>query len=423
MRPRLLLLCLALGLAGADLAAASGFGVFQHGGRALGQVGAFTARADEPSAVLYNPAAITRLPGTQIQAGLDFSYAEDDYRSPTGSFSTNHIIQFVPALYATWNPAGSSLALGIGLDAPFWYRVDWEPALFPGRFLQRTFELRVAELHPVLAWDLGGGWSVGGGLRYLYGDLEQGDNGILPVTRPGGSVLPVEVERTAEAKVDAFTWDVAVHYATPVWGWGAVFRNNAELKGSGDAHLNPRDVDPSVLDAVRRQLPSGRARQSFELPREIRGGAWVAPYPELRLEADVSWQGWSSLENTDVIFSEGIFGSPRTETTRRDWKDTLGVRLGLEGDVTDAFALFGGVAWEPTPVPRQTIEPGFPRGDAIVYAAGFSYSFPHLSFDVGYSLHDHESFGARGQEQLNPGVEGSYASSDQVWGFSARWRL
>src|SRR5687767_2057441 len=35
---------------------ASGLSAFQHGGRATGQAGAFTARAADPSAVTYNPA-------------------------------------------------------------------------------------------------------------------------------------------------------------------------------------------------------------------------------------------------------------------------------------------------------------------------------------------------------------------------------
>src|SRR5690349_9707291 len=84
-QPRIVLLCLAALLAGADLAAALNFGLFQHGGRAMGQVGAFTARASEPSAVTYNPAAITQLEGLQTQAGLDFNNADDEYKSSTES--------------------------------------------------------------------------------------------------------------------------------------------------------------------------------------------------------------------------------------------------------------------------------------------------------------------------------------------------
>src|SRR5215212_3147458 len=134
-QPRIVLLCLAALLAGADLAAASSFELFQHGGRAMGQAGAFTARASEPSAVTYNPAAITRLERFQAQAGLDFNNADDEYQSSTGSFSAHHIIQFPASLYTTWKPGEGPWALGLGLDSPFYYRTDWRPVFFPGRFL------------------------------------------------------------------------------------------------------------------------------------------------------------------------------------------------------------------------------------------------------------------------------------------------
>jgi len=429
MRLRLVSLCLAATLV-ADLAAASGFGLFQHGGRATGQAGAFTARAADTSAVTYNPAAITRLDGLQAQAGLDFNNARDDYDSATGSFAARHVIQFPPALYATWKPAGSSLAYGIGVDSPFYYNQDWQPALFPGRFLTRQVVLRVFEVHPVVAWDLGGGWSVGGGARYAFGNLDQEENGRFTIAAgaPGSPVTPVtvEVERNVSADVDDLAWDLAIHYADTAWGWGAVYRSPLRLKGDGDVDYRPRDVPPGIpgLDAaLAGRFRDGSARESFELPRELRGGIWYAPYPELRLEVDASLQSWSSLRNTDITYDPDAFGDGPTVSTRRDWDDTLSLRLGVEGDITDAFVLFGGVAFEPSPVPGATIEPGFPRGDAYVYALGFSYNFPQLSFDVGYSLHEHDNRGASGQEPLNPGVTGTYGSSDQVFSAAARWRF
>lgn len=420
MRQRFVLLCLLAGLLPADFASASGFGLFQHGGRAMGQAGAFTARASEPSAVTYNPAAITQLPGLQLQAGLDFGNPLTDYTSSTGSFSAKHIIDFPPALYLTWKAWEAPVALGIGLDSPFWYRMEWLPALFPGRFLARTFELRVAELHPVLAYDLGEGWSVAGGFRYVYGSLEQGDNEALQVTHQG-QVFNVEVERTSDADVDAFAWDLAVHYAAPSWGWGGVFRSPARLKGNGNVGYDLRDLpNPALEPVLRNFLQPGSARQAFEIPREIRAGTWFAPYPELRIELDLAYQSWSSLEETSVTFSpDPLRDSPLV--TPRDWEDTLAVRLGLEGNITDDFLLFGGVGYEPSPVSGDTIEPGFPRGDATVYAAGFTYNFPQVSFDVGYSFHDHDSQGASRQEP-DPRVSGSYDATAQVWGFSVRWR-
>lgn len=422
---RLVFLCLAAGLAAAlantGRASASGFGLFQHGGRALGQAGAFTARASEPSAVFYNPAAITQLDGFQIQAGLDFANSEDKYQSATGSFSAKHIIDFPPALYATWSGKDSPWAFGFGLDSPFWYRVDWFPVEFPGRFRTRVFELRVVELHPVVAYDLGDGWSVGGGLRYVFGNLEQGNNLILTALTP--TPVQVEGEFTAEADVDSLAWDLAIHYADPSWGWGAVYRSNAELKGSGDVGFEVRPIgNPPAEAQVEQRFGNGRASQAFELPRELRGGVWFAPYPELRLELDVSWQSWSSLEATAVTYSFPAAADSRVVLTPRDWDDTLSLRLGAEGNITDPLMIYGGIAWEPSPVSGDTVEPGFPRADALVYAAGISYSLPNISFDLGYSFHDHDRQNAPGQELLNPGVNGSYVSTSQVWGFSIRRR-
>lgn len=427
---RVVSLCLVAVLAGASLASASGFGLFQHGGRAMGQAGAFTARASEPSAVTYNPAAITRLDGFQLQAGLDFNNADDQYRSATGNFSARHLIQFPPTLYATWKQQEGPFALGIGIDSPFYYRLDWNARLFPGRFLARSTELRVYEVHPVLAYDLGEGWSFGGGLRYAFGTLDQADNARLLFSASPIGTIPqpvfVEIERNASADVDALAWDLAIHYAAPSWGWGAVYRSPERLKGNGDVSYEARDVPqgiPGLDAAIRARVVDGSSRQSFELPREVRAGIWYAPYPELRLELDASFQSWSSLEATDVTYDPNVFGDGPTVRTPRDWKDTTSLRLGLEGDITDNFLLFGGVASEPSPVPGSTVEPGFPRGDAMVYAAGFTYSFPRISFDVGYSLHEHDDRGARSQELFNPTRTGTYSASDQVWGFAVRWRL
>src|SRR5687768_11357359 len=88
----------ALALAAAP-AAAAGPLLFQHGGRATAQVGAFTARSGDAVALSYNPAAIARLPGSHYQIGFDFTAPRDDYESRTGSFAQDHLITEAVALY------------------------------------------------------------------------------------------------------------------------------------------------------------------------------------------------------------------------------------------------------------------------------------------------------------------------------------
>ncbi|HEY4563592.1 MAG TPA: outer membrane protein transport protein [Thermoanaerobaculia bacterium] len=428
-RCRVVLLCLLAAALGASLAAASGFGLFQHGARAIGQAGAFTARASDPSAMTYNPAAIAKLSGVQLEAGLDMNNPTIDYTSQTGNFQARHIIQFPPAVYLTWRPKNIPFAFGLGYDSPFNDSLFWEPALFPGRFITRRTEVRVYEIHPVVAYDLGEGWSVGAGFRYAFGNLDRDLNtiaNILPDGTPNPVPVPVEIERNATSDVNATAWDVSIHYAAPSWGWGGVFRSAESLKGDGDVTYKPRDVPgvPGLDTALQSRFSPGHVRQSFELPREVRAGVWYAPYPELRIELDASFQSWSSLEATDITYTPNPFHplSP-TETVPRDWKDTTGLRLGLEGNITDHFLLYGGIALEQSPVPDHTIEPGFPYGDFMVYAAGFTYDFPWVSFDLAYSYHDFDSRRASNQEPQNPGRTGTYGGRDSVFGIAARWRF
>jgi long-chain fatty acid transport protein len=409
---------------------AGGWGNIQHGGRATGQAGAFVARASDASAVSYNPAGVGHLGGLQMLAGLDFSNPTDEYESPTGGeHRANHTIQFPPAIYLTYHLPGaeSKWAVGLGVDTPIWYSADWDTALFPGRFLTRESKVRLFEVHPVIAYEIDDNWSVGGGVRYLFGDLDLGQNyaDSLPAIPGVRDVVPYEVEFTGEGDVNAFSFDVGIQYSTNLWGWGAHYRHSAELEDTTPYDVRVRDITVAELaDPVARSLGNLELDQSFELPAEVRGGVWFAPYPELRIELDLAWAMWGRTETRIVDpRTQGPVLGDVLQTRSRDWDDTLGVRLGVEGDLTSRWTVFGGAALEQSPVPDDNVEPGFPRGDALVYGAGFSYNLARISFDLGYSLWDHDDRTVRGQELGAPNVQSTYSSHEQVWSAGARWRF
>ena len=415
-------------LAVAPVARASSPLLFQHGARGAAQAGALNARADQPLAITYNPAAIARLEGLQFQAGLDFTAPRDDYKSATGGFAQDHLITETPAIYFTYHLPEDYYpwAFGVGLDSRAWYLADWAPALFPGRFLTSRQEMTLWNVHPVLAYQMGERWSVGAGLRYYLGEIEEGRNARLTVA---GATQPhvVEVGRVASADVDGFSVDFGLHYASEAFGWGLVFDSGGEVEGSGSVRYEARDVpaDPVLRATLDRLLASGSSRQSFDLPWEARTGFWVAPYPELRLELDLVSTGWSVVDETSAFYAPNPFAGSATgssESRRRDWDDTLSVRLGIEGDVGDHWLLYGGAALEPSPVPSSTVEPGFARGDATVYGAGFGYRARKVELDLGYSFYAYDDRDVSGQELLAPNRGGRYESHDQVFAFSFVWR-
>lgn len=400
--------------------AAPAFGLFQHGGRGTGEVGALTARANDPSALSYDPAGITALSGLQLQAGLDFNAAADTYDSATGRFESGHDINFPPHVYLTYRMKDNPFAFGLGLDSPFWYTQNWKEALFPGRFLNRRFDLTLFEVHPVVAYDLGDGWSVAGGLRYDRGTFRQGDNKLTLTTIPTGFTF-FETARLADATADGLGWDVSARYADPAWGFGAVYRSRVGLSGAGSSSFTTSGVPAGVT--LGGAFAGGTASESFILPPEARAGVWVAPYPELRIEADLYFEHWSSLQQNSVTYNPDPTNTGPTYTTVRNWKDSGSLRLAVEGDLTDEWILFGGFAYEKSPVPKSTIDPSFPRGDALIFGAGFSYDLKWVAFDLSFSYHYYMDANADHQELMSPAVSGTYKTYDRLASGSVHWRF
>lgn len=80
--------CLIL-LATPDVANASGFEVPDNGTRSLGRGGAYAAGVDEPSAIYYNPAALTRIDGPAVTANLNLIQADITFQRESFEYSTN----------------------------------------------------------------------------------------------------------------------------------------------------------------------------------------------------------------------------------------------------------------------------------------------------------------------------------------------
>lgn len=424
MQRRALILLLAL--APAPLSAA-GFGLFQHGGRATAQVGAFVARADDPAAVRYNPAAIARLDGLQIEAGLDFQAPKDEFSTAAGTDLPHHIINFPAALYATWRPKGltAPLTFGLGLDSPFWTIENWDTALFPGRFDTLRQDVTLYELRPTVAWAIDQRWSLGAALRFVAGSLETSFATRQEFASGPGTIVASEVVSSATSRVDGFGLDLGLHYAAPGWGWGLVLGSGVALDGSGDLDSWPREPLPNAIAEAElaRRFPSQSAALDFALPPSAALGLWWGFGPAVKVEADLTWSGWSALDRTRIRIAQDPYATPPPALDRRrNWNDVVSLRIGAEWAIAEQVSLGAGLAFEPSPVPEATREPGFPQGNAVVLALGASWNLPGLSFDFGYSYHQ-QSDARASLDSLDLPVNGNFGGRAHIFALSARWRL
>src|SRR5437899_5357888 len=162
------MLALLVGLTTA--AFAGGVSFTEQGAAAVGKANAFAGEANDPSAIFYNPAGITQLPGTQLMIGTSIVKLDSVFRSSTTGESTDLQDQFpiVPHFYIThrfkrWD---ERLSIGLGIYTPFGIVVDW-PDNWQGRFDSTLARLRVTVYNPTVAFQATRTLSVAAGLRVV----------------------------------------------------------------------------------------------------------------------------------------------------------------------------------------------------------------------------------------------------------------
>src|SRR5262245_20840299 len=113
-------------------ALAAGYGIYEQGAALLGMAGAGTASVSDASPQFYNPAALTRLAGTQqIYLGGSLITPVTSFAgvAPYPGYGVTEEMerQFfpLPALYYA-RGFGERWAAGVGLNAPFGLGVEWK---------------------------------------------------------------------------------------------------------------------------------------------------------------------------------------------------------------------------------------------------------------------------------------------------------
>ena len=149
-------------LLAASSAFASGFMIPEQGAKASSMAGAFTAIADDPSAIFYNVAGIAQQRDLSATAGGTFiTFQNSFFGDPNNEFTSGATGRYdehlfiVPNAYAVV-PIGENLTFGIGTFAGFGLRTDWEDP-WVGRFISKDVNLKTASVEPALAWQTSDG--------------------------------------------------------------------------------------------------------------------------------------------------------------------------------------------------------------------------------------------------------------------------
>ncbi|MDO8630270.1 MAG: outer membrane protein transport protein, partial [Phycisphaerales bacterium] len=393
---------------------AGGLSFSEHGAKATGMANAFSGQADDPSAIFYNPAGITQLPGTQVMAGTAIVHLNSVCRSSTTGESAQLQDQFplVPHLYIThrFKQWDERLSIGLGITTPFGIVVDW-PDNWKGRFDSTDAKLRVTIYNPVVAFQATKKLSVAAGVRVadVAAEFEQKfniGNGESKVRGYGLTAHPVG-------------WNVGLLYrVTDTAAVGLSVRSELQAKLRGQADLN--GAGASGLGSANGFATAG-FQSNIKLPPQVVGGLSTKIFPRWTINADIEWEGWQTLGSLPRDY---VGSTVLDSVSRRLWKNSWVYRLGAEYAATDRVSLRGGIFYDETPIPDNTFDANIPNANLYAVTTGFGYKGNAATLDLGYLIGFYEKRAIDnstldpnnkgGSLGLGPTAFGSYSTTAQV---------
>ena len=418
------------------MAAAQALRFQPQGAAAAGQGNAFSAQADDASAIHFNPAGLTQVDGVQSIVGTNLMGGSIKYKSPTGLDTRGDLggsISSPPPshLYLSANLGAlgvtslSSITVGLGLTSPFGSSTRY-PVDGPFNTAVTSAALPLIAIKPTIAYKVNEDLSLGVSADiYTFasflgqGHVEQKQVGAGLFGIPAGASVELNGKGTgAGAAVSLLYTPLRNSDGKPIASIGLVYRTQAVLPLSGSLLVNGAKVADASTNLV--------------LPQMYTGAIAVWPVRtserEWKLELDVEYVGWKSMRNLDVQLSNGT-----TIPQPQQWKTVPVVAVGTEYKWLNPgwlphwdVAVRSGYTRTENPVPDLTFNPGTislsshtlslgagflckgtGRFLGLIPCGGESALWPKaIGFDVAYQEWFYESRTVAGN--LNPTVNGTY---------------
>jgi long-chain fatty acid transport protein len=149
-------LCLVTTVVGSPLMAAGFSLLFEQGAKSMGVAGAFTATADDPSAMFYNVGGLAFLKEREFQAGVTLVSSSGSEFTGAGPLAgvveeMNSLSELLPHFY--WvQPMTERWTFGFAVNSPFGLVTEWDPEGFSGRYISTKGSLTSVDLSGNFGW-------------------------------------------------------------------------------------------------------------------------------------------------------------------------------------------------------------------------------------------------------------------------------
>ena len=326
------------------------------------------ARAQGPSSIASNPAGMSYLPGTQITAGLqvmygDLSFDRDAGTNSPGSGSGNALDPIPGGSFFISHELDDHWSVGFGQYGDFGLAVNYDND-WSGRYFAQNSSLLGLSLVPSVAYSFNEQWSVGVGIKAMYGMLQ----------------AQTAIDRSPFGFTDRT--DGQYKYKDGAWGYGAnVGVIYAPQPGTriGLAYTSKVDLDfEDRLDVkgdgrLLERINDTNTKLDTTVPQTVTLSLFQQLDRQWALLASANWQDWSEFGEIGVQVDTTAFGA-QSKSVDAGFKDTWHLSLGAQYQATEQWLWNVGVAYDSSAVSDSKRSVIVPMGESWRIATGATYA-------------------------------------------------
>ncbi len=349
-------------------------------GRSFAGVGVV---GDDYSALAYNPAGMTLVKRSGVQAGLTMTEVYSKVKGMNGEKTNMDFIIPLPSMFGQYN-VNDKLFLGAGVYVPFGLATRYKRDSFiaKGRNGVRKSELEVIDMNFSAAYKFNTKWSLGASA--IFRRITGGLTSNLYSAQLGGAEIGYSDFRV---KGYTGTFNIGAMYEfNENARVGLSYRHKSIQKTSGKHYVNVHEQFLPMLSVIDGKFHSA---SDPELPASILLSAYVKTAPKWATTATFKYTLWHRFgvfpgkSTNTVLLASG--GKKNLDVEYR-WKDAFSLAIGEDYYLNDNWTLRVGTAYDQSPSRSNTYRTNrIPDTDRIWVSFGASYQKDNYQIDLGYA--------------------------------------
>ena len=362
-----------LAVAGAH---AAGFGLYEMSAKSMMTGGHSMGRAEDASAVYYNPATISGLTGTWVTVGITAINPPLDTRvNGVGTHKMNPGWFPDPHAFITQElPWGLTAGLGFYADYGLGSHYDnsWPLAFNSVETLVEGYCLS-----PTLSYKITDKWSVAGGVRFERLNFHQRRiyrfDELAHYAYGPSSLGTMRLKINGNNDFDVGYLVGTAYELTDDFSIGAVWRSRIRCDVEGNATA-------SGTTPYSRQMAAASTKDvgdKLDLPMSATiGFNWDRAFwlEKLHLGSSVTWTEWSTIDTLDLGLSEKM---------NLGWHNAYRTGFGLAYDLTDWWTPGAGYVYDWDPTKEKRPNTMLPAGDRHNIYFGSTF---HITENLEFTL-------------------------------------